>query len=193
MGVDMQLMVKHYLPVSSIAAQASVLCNQAMIKNSKRRDQKWLADKLVHAMGQQPKITAAKIAEKCKVSRQAVNGWRQNGRIDKTNLSKLAELFRTPLRYWLDHDAPYEIVSNGNVTKDLGNTGAATIVSTIAEEAVMDLLRSAGELVRAWLVLPERDRNRFKKQIEVLALEFREPAPDQPQEEEGRRKTVAPK
>ncbi len=49
-----------------------------------------------------PKVTSAALAEACKVTPQAVNGWRKNGRIAKRHLPKIAELTKKPLEYFLE-------------------------------------------------------------------------------------------
>ena len=42
----------------------------------------------------------------------------------------------------------------------------------------MNLNRTADQLVRAWLALPENIRNRYKREIETLALQYMEDVPD---------------
>lgn len=62
-----------------------------------------LARRLVVAMDtHKPPITSVKAADECKVTPQAVNGWRKNGRIAKRHLTRLADLTGRPLSYFLD-------------------------------------------------------------------------------------------
>lgn len=47
-------------------------------------------------------FTQVRIAEACGVSKQAVQGWKNTGRIDKRHLTALASLTGKPLEWWLD-------------------------------------------------------------------------------------------
>lgn len=42
-----------------------------------------------------------------------------------------------------------------------------------------DMTRQEEELLRAFRALPERDRNDYSRRIEVLAMAYREPVPDE--------------
>lgn len=46
------------------------------------------------------------------------------------------------------------------------------------EIATMEMRRNAAELVRAWMALPENERDDFKRQIEVASLRYRRKVPD---------------
>lgn len=47
-------------------------------------------------------IKQAAIAQHCEVSKQAVQSWKNTGRIDKRHLPALAEVTGKPLEWWLD-------------------------------------------------------------------------------------------
>ncbi len=61
-----------------------------------------LAAKLAEAISNPP-ITQTAVAEHCGVTKQAVQGWLRNGRIDKKHLSTLARITGRPLEWWLDN------------------------------------------------------------------------------------------
>jgi transcriptional regulator with XRE-family HTH domain len=46
-------------------------------------------------------LSLADIAKACGVTRQAVNGWKKDGRIDKAHLITLSRLTGKPIEYWL--------------------------------------------------------------------------------------------
>lgn len=52
----------------------------------------------------------------------------------------------------------------------------------------MDVLRDAFDLVRAWLTLPDNERQEFKRHIETRALQYRDAAPDLPSPAKRRKK-----
>ncbi len=65
-------------------------------------------DEAIKASG----VKSIDIAEACGVSKQAVQGWKKTGRIDKKHLPKLAKVTRLPLEWWLGEastDSPDEI------------------------------------------------------------------------------------
>jgi transcriptional regulator with XRE-family HTH domain len=73
--------------------------------------------------------------------------------------------------------------SNGAVTGAGGepvvhSSGTLVGLKTWLEVENVEYSREALELARAWLVLPERDRVIFKRQIEAAALVYRAPAED---------------
>lgn len=55
-----------------------------------------------------PRVSSALVAKECKVTAQAVNGWRKTGRIAKRHLAKIAELTERPLEFFLNA----EVTSN---------------------------------------------------------------------------------
>ena len=63
-----------------------------------------MASKLAEALTN-PKISQAEVAEKCGVTKQAVQGWLKTGRFDKKHLAKLSKLTNRPLSWWLDGDS----------------------------------------------------------------------------------------
>lgn len=62
-----------------------------------------LAAKLEEVLSD-PRVKQADIAEACGVSKQAVQGWKKTGRIDKKHLPKLAQVSGKPLEWWLSID-----------------------------------------------------------------------------------------
>jgi hypothetical protein len=69
-------------------------------------DAQELKRRVVRAMDEhEPRVTSAALADACKVTPQAVNGWRTTGRIAKRHLAKVAELTGKPLEYFLNADA----------------------------------------------------------------------------------------
>ncbi|MFD2754267.1 helix-turn-helix domain-containing protein [Comamonas terrae] len=57
-----------------------------------------------------PRIKQSDIADACGVSKQAVQGWKKTGRIDKKHLPKLAQVTGKPLEWWLSIDGPQELL-----------------------------------------------------------------------------------
>lgn len=65
-----------------------------------------LARRLREAMDKRDaRITSAALALECKVTDQAVNGWRKTGRIAKKHLPTIARVTGKPLHYFLGQDA----------------------------------------------------------------------------------------
>lgn len=74
-----------------------------VLENQPMLDANELARRLKLAMDQsKPKVTSAALAAACKVTAQAVNGWRKNGRIAKKHLPVIAAETRKPLQYFLE-------------------------------------------------------------------------------------------
>jgi transcriptional regulator with XRE-family HTH domain len=68
-------------------------------------DSKELAKRLRAAMdNHRPPILSVELAERCGVSRQAVNGWRKNGRYHKKHLQKIAEMTGQPLEFFVEDE-----------------------------------------------------------------------------------------
>lgn len=62
-----------------------------------------LASRLRVAMDHHhPPVTSAAVATECKVTPQAVAGWRKTGRMAKRHLQKIAKLTGRPLEYFLE-------------------------------------------------------------------------------------------
>lgn len=70
--------------------------NQAMLSTAEALKRKLAA---VLAGG----LSQAAIAKTCGVSKQAVQGWKNTGRIDKKHLPALAVVSGRPLEWWLDY------------------------------------------------------------------------------------------
>ena len=73
--------------------------SKAMLSTSER-----MADKLKAALASRGMSQVA-FAEKCGVSKQAVQSWVKTGRVDKKHLPKFVEVLGYPLEWWLDPDA----------------------------------------------------------------------------------------
>lgn len=66
-------------------------------------DAKELARRITRAIDEaDPPVTSAAIATECKVTAQAVNGWRKTGRVSKRYLPKIAAMTGTNPLYFLD-------------------------------------------------------------------------------------------
>lgn len=87
--------VKHYLIPSGCAGTQ----NQLML------DAHELARRLREAMDtKQPRLSSAALAAACKVTDQAVNGWRKTGRLAKKHLPTIARETGRPLEYFLGQE-----------------------------------------------------------------------------------------
>jgi len=61
-----------------------------------------LARRVREAMdAHKPKVTSVALADACKVTPQAVNGWRKTGRLHKKHLATIAKLTDRPLSWFL--------------------------------------------------------------------------------------------
>lgn len=84
------------------------------------------------------------------------------GRLSKSRISNYEQGIRMP--------GPAE----ANVLAEVLGVDAAWIMclqSVFTSQAI--------ELMRNWMALPEKDRNDYFRRIEVLALAYREPVPDE--------------
>ena len=69
-------------------------------------DAQELRRRLIVAMDDaKPRVTSAALAAECRVTAQAVNGWRKTGRLAKRHLSAITKLTGRPLEYFLDDAA----------------------------------------------------------------------------------------
>lgn len=102
MGVSMPLLSGIAYPTSSIAAiwRESDPCSMVP-------EAALMRDRVLYALSRIP-MGDAEIARVLKITRQSVKGWRDTGRISKTNLRKLAELA----------DLNYEQLANLDVPLD---------------------------------------------------------------------------
>ncbi len=83
--------------MSSIACHAPVKENQPML------DAKELAKRLRAAMdNHNPRILSVELASRCGVTPQAVNGWRNTGRIAKGHLFTICQVTGQPLEFFLE-------------------------------------------------------------------------------------------
>lgn len=100
--------VKHCL----IPLRTPYTQNQVML------DAHELARRLREAMDNRvPKLSAASLAKSCKVTDQAVNGWRKTGRIAKKHLQKIAAETGKPIGYFLGEDTDTVTVNYGLTLK----------------------------------------------------------------------------
>lgn len=70
--------------------------NKAMLSTSQQ-----IATKLQQFL-RETGITPTAIANACSVSRQAVQGWKKTGRIDKMKFQRLVQFSERPMTWWLD-------------------------------------------------------------------------------------------
>ncbi len=66
-----------------------------------------MAQKLGQAL-EESGLTQTALAERCGVSKQAVQGWLKTGRIDKGRLAKLVDATGKPLTWWLDAEPTHQ-------------------------------------------------------------------------------------
>ena len=93
--------LKHYFPprVKHCLTYALPAKNKAML------DAKGLAERIRKAMDERrPPLTSSELAKECKVTPQAVHGWRQNGRIAKRHIPTLAALTNRDTEFFLSDD-----------------------------------------------------------------------------------------
>lgn len=77
-------------------------------------DAKELAKRLVRAMDE-AEVNGSALASACKVTPQAVSGWRRTGRIGKRHLTTISLLTGRPLEYFVADSVPSK--NGGNLTK----------------------------------------------------------------------------
>ena len=83
--------------------------DKAMLSTSAK-----MAQKLGQAL-KESGLTQTALAERCGVTKQAVQGWLKTGRIDKGRLNSLATVTGKPLEWWLDaepHDSTVHHISS---------------------------------------------------------------------------------
>lgn len=85
-------------PSKALPADVALYYDKAMLTTSEK-----LARKLIFAMGK-AKLTGVEVAAACGVTKQAVQGWKKTGRIDKKHLPALSEATQLPLSWWLELD-----------------------------------------------------------------------------------------
>ena len=102
--------VKHYLPsaVKHCIRGSHAADNQAVL------DAKELGRRITKAMDE-AKVSGAALASACKVTPQAVSGWRRTGRIGKRHLTTLSLLTGRPVEYFVADTVPSK--NGGNLTK----------------------------------------------------------------------------
>ena len=77
-------------------------------------DAKELGKRITRAMDE-AEVSGAALAAACKVSPQAVSGWRRTGRIGKRHLTTLALLTSRPVEYFIADTVPPK--NGGNLTR----------------------------------------------------------------------------
>lgn len=131
-------------------------------------DAEELARRLRIAMDSGPqKVSAASLARVCKVTDQAVNGWRKTGRIAKKHLPRIAAETGRPLEFFLGDDL-------GGVHANYGLT-----LTLEQAEAVKRLQKADPDWRRYVLGLAMVDR----AQQELLLRTMRQAVPDYKVEE----------
>lgn len=81
-------------------------------------DAKEVAKRVRDAMDSaNPPVTGKELAEFCKVTPQAVSGWRKNGRVAKGHLNKIALKCGVPVNYFLDEEPDRKIKGGSNAAK----------------------------------------------------------------------------
>lgn len=115
-----------------------------------------LARRIVEAMDKaSPKVTSAALAAKCKVTPQAVHGWRKTGRVAKRYLEVISAMTSRPLEYFLGNEltpAPYDGIMEGEAIARLRRAlpewrryviGLAMEDSHAAQKLLLDSMRKA--------------------------------------------------
>lgn len=118
-----------------------------------------LARRLRIAMDRaKPRVKSSAVAQACEVTRQAVSGWRKNGRLAKKHLQTIAKLTGKPLAYFLGAEMP-----------DLGDQ-----YQLLEAEAIARLRIAHPDWRRYVLSLAMLDRTKQ----ELMLATMREAAPD---------------
>lgn len=126
-------------------------------------DSNELARRLREAMDRRvPRLSAAALAKICKVTDQAVNGWRKTGRIAKKHLPRIAAETGKPLEYFLGED-------EGTVATNYG-----LVLKLEEAEAMKRLQKAAPDWRRYVLGLAMVE----KTQQELLLHTMRQAVPD---------------
>jgi transcriptional regulator with XRE-family HTH domain len=107
------------------------------------------------------KVSNAAAAKACNISTAAVSSWFKTGRIHKSNLRIVAGLVGMSVD---------ELLSDVDLVQ--------VDVAAKTEVIEVELPREAIDLARSWLVLPENERNEFRRKIETAALRYRDHVPD---------------
>lgn len=101
-----------------------------------------LAERFRRAMDDhEPPIAGSEIAIACKVTPQAVSGWRKDGRIAKKHLQQIAAITEKPVEYFLGAGAEQDKKHNGH--------GKGKKMSPWDSESIYDE-REFAILFRAW-------------------------------------------
>jgi hypothetical protein len=130
--------------------------NQAMLKTSGPALGARLKAALISA-----KVSVPDVAAACNRSEAAVYGWFKTGRIAKEHLPTLARL------------------TGKSIGELLGGAPMVDVQpATKTEVLEVELPRDAIDLARSWMVLPENERNEFRRKIETAALRYRDHVSD---------------
>lgn len=149
---------KHcFASCQALLARQGVDQNQAMLTGRGAAFGQRLREALRRA-----KVSNAAAAKACDISTSAVSSWFKTGRITKGNLRIVAGLA-------------------GVSVDDLLSDGVVLQVDVAAKTEVVEveLPRDAIDLARSWLVLPENERNEFRRKIETAALRYRDHVSDE--------------
>jgi hypothetical protein len=122
------------------------------------------------------RVSVAAMAKACQISPEGVYGWFRTGRIAKKHLPVVARLTGIPL----------DLLLGGGDFVEVQPTRGKEIIE-------VELPRDAIELARSWLVLPENERNDFRRKIETAALRYRDHIPDARMKDWGNSTTTAGK
>lgn len=89
--------------------------NQAMLdKDRAKKARLELAKRIREAMDEaKPPVLGADLAEACKVTPQAVSGWRSTGRVGKQQLMNISRLTGRPLEYFVS-ESVHPVTKNGH-------------------------------------------------------------------------------
>lgn len=106
------------------------------MENDDQSTSQVLAQRIAEALED---LSLADIAKACGVTRQAVNGWKKDGRIDKAHLITLSRLTGKPIEYWLGGHEPVS-------EKDPHEEKMLLLFRALPDEKRMELLDRAQSL-----------------------------------------------
>ena len=125
-----------------------------------KSDSELLASRFSDTFPTRGKITDNAIAAACRVTKQAVGGWRKTGRIRKSHIPILAKLSETDLEYWLtgisgDYSGGAQPSSSGaNHSRKLVQS-ALFLAEKIDDEGLKELISLARLLIKTHPHMPK--------------------------------------